>query len=307
MPSAVLRLLPTWASLLILAFVTVAAGPARAAGDPWQLCSETAAQIEATERLPELMLRAMAEAESARSHPWSHEVAPWPWTLGRAGMNYFYATKADAVAATRAALGKGERALRIGCMQIDLGERPRAFTSLEEAFEPGANIAAAVVALRSLRAQYGSWDQAIENLHARNEAGRTAYRARVFDIWTRAQAQRSRFLDESGIAELPLGRPETRLVLGGPVEMPNLGPRDGRRVWTVRPDPTVAAARLAVAQMRAATLLSLPPAATPESDTVVIAVDLRPRPNEGPSGPGTLALPGLQTKLDLASLAPTRP
>ncbi len=78
---------------------------------------------------------------------------------------------------------RGVRNIDVGCMQINLHHHPRAFDSLEEAFDPAANIAYAGTFLRRLERETRSWSRAVAYYHSKTANVGAAYRQRVMDLW----------------------------------------------------------------------------------------------------------------------------
>jgi Transglycosylase SLT domain len=170
------------ALLAVLATTIFAAPPARPAEG-----SDCAAAIATAERsgdIPAGLLAAIAHVESGRMDPASGVVRPWPWTINAEGAGHFFATKAEAVAATQALQGRGVALIDVGCMQIDLAYHPAAFASLDEAFDPLANALYAAHFLRLLFRETGAWTAAIAAYHSQTRTIGAAYQDKVLAVWT---------------------------------------------------------------------------------------------------------------------------
>lgn len=168
------------AFLLMLAGLLLAL-PGRVAAAPadWTLCRQAIAAAEPGSGLPPGLLGAIALVESGGTDPRSGRPEPWPWTYNAGGEGHAAADKPSAIAAVQALLAAGQRSVDVGCMQVNLFYHPDAFGSLEEAFDPRANIRYAIRFLRSLYASTGDWGTAIARYHS-GEAGRgAAYNRRV--------------------------------------------------------------------------------------------------------------------------------
>ena len=143
--------------------------------------------IEATERLtrdlPPGLLRAIGETESGRSV--DGDFGPWPWTLNIAGEGSFFASRAAALDAARAALDTAEGNVDLGCMQISETWHGWAFPDLDAMIEPMENAGYAASLLMSLHATHGTWRDAIAHYHSGNPARGFAYVDRVLDNWRR--------------------------------------------------------------------------------------------------------------------------
>lgn len=167
-----------------LAGPAAAAQAAPAASDAWSYCRTAADKMERVRSMPPALLQAITLVETGRRGPdGSH--TPWPWTVNAEGKGFYFASKREAVWAVRRLMADGVRSIDVGCMQINLRYHPRAFTSLEEAFDPMANMAYAASFLESLHARHGEWRAAAARYHSYNPALRERYAARVDKILAR--------------------------------------------------------------------------------------------------------------------------
>ena len=258
------------------------------ADDPWQACLSAADQVEQDEKLPEKMLAAVTTVETGWGQTGAAKTRyPWPWTVTAQGRGQHFPTKDAAITAVRRMLASGISSIDVGCMQINLFYHPRAFTGLEEAFEPAANLRYAVSFLRQLKSTHGSWESALEHYHSYDPTRRQDYRVKVFAAWQDAQARRDQLRQASGISDAPLGA-ETRVTASLDDE-PLLGDRDSRAAQTEMiefpaswqtPAPittTSADMILPPEDDHAARTEKAKPGSGPR---VVIPVDLSPRPSD---------------------------
>ncbi len=176
------------AKFLILAalLALTSVSSAQAASSDWQACREAAVRLEKQHGLPEGMVTSIALVESGRRSPDGTHQA-WPWTINAEGRAYYFSTRQEAVDAVRRLLAQGKRTIDIGCMQINLRFHPRAFTSVEEAFDPMSNVAYAAYFLRDLESRSDSWMQAIGRYHSFSPSLNARYTARVQAVWKREQ------------------------------------------------------------------------------------------------------------------------
>lgn len=151
---------------------------------PTAHCERAAIAIETTHRLPRALLVSVAMAESGRYDATSGETHPWPWTINAEGRSYYFATKSEAVAATRRLQRAGVRSIDVGCMQVNLRYHPEAFADLNEAFDPLANATYAAGFLKRLHKQSASWPKAIAQYHSESPSRNKPYFARVIRIWS---------------------------------------------------------------------------------------------------------------------------
>jgi hypothetical protein len=170
----------------------------RTSDDP---CGKVIDRAERAGNIPAQLLVAIALNESGRRHADTGERIAWPWTVNNAGDGRFYETKAEAMAAVRQLWARGERNIDVGCMQINLMHHPDAFVSLDEAFDPEANVAYGARFLKDLRDAKRSWSLAVANYHSATPELGMAYRKKVFDTWTQARVGADKKHQEAVMAE----------------------------------------------------------------------------------------------------------
>jgi hypothetical protein len=149
--------------------------------------ADCTAAIETAEHsgdIPAGLLAAIGQIESGRPDPVSGAARPWPWTIDIGGAGHFFATRAEAVAATRELQVRGVASVDVGCMQVNLAYHPEAFASLEEAFDPLANALYAARFLRVLFSQTGDWPAAVAAYHSQTRAIGAAYQGKVLAVWS---------------------------------------------------------------------------------------------------------------------------
>ena len=147
------------------------------------LCGAAIGIAEAANGTAPGLLLAIAKAESGRPVPPLPGLQPWPWAINADGAAMYFADKDAAVAWTRAALARGVRQVDVGCMQVNLQSHPRAFGSLEDAFDPGRNADYAARFLSTLKdGAGGNWYLATGYYHSRTPQLAADYRERVSAI-----------------------------------------------------------------------------------------------------------------------------
>jgi hypothetical protein len=164
----------TWLAAFALAGLTARA----------QDCTGVAAQAERDYGVPPGLLHAIGLVESGRPDPITSHLAPWPWTVNVDGTGHFFGSAAQAVAYVRNQQARGAHSIDVGCFQISLLHHPLAFASLEQAFEPQANARYAALFLAKLRAQSGSWSEAVGRYHSATLWRGAPYREAVLARWT---------------------------------------------------------------------------------------------------------------------------
>lgn len=144
------------------------------------LCAVALRQAERRYHLPPGLLLSIARAESGRPIASLTDIRPWPWTIDADGNGLFLDSKAAAIAWLRQQ-ELHHSFVDVGCMQVDLHFHPGAFASLDEAFDPAANVDYAARLLVDLyRGEAGgSWDLAVGLYHSHTSVLAAEYRDRV--------------------------------------------------------------------------------------------------------------------------------
>lgn len=161
----------------------VATAGAQPLVEPGSLCAPAIAASERDNGLPAGLLGAIARVESGRTDPRTGRAVSWPWTINAEGQGRFFATKAEAIAATQALQARGVRVIDVGCMQVNLHHHPQAFASLDTAFDPTTNARYAGLFLRRLQANSGDWPTAAGHYHSATPEFGDVYRTKVMQAW----------------------------------------------------------------------------------------------------------------------------
>jgi hypothetical protein len=214
-----------WPAAPILLVATLAMLPRPAAATLPDVCGAVAAQTEKAEGIPPGLVRAVALAESGRWDATLGESQAWPWTVTSGGESFFLPSREAALRKVRELQAEGRSNIDVGCMQVNLGYHPNAFTSLEEAIEPASNIAYGARFLKRLRLETRSWARATARYHSSDPDRGEAYRDKVYRLWHELRQSRPgadspvRLAGSPrGVDQEPLGadqRPRSRLVLPG--------------------------------------------------------------------------------------------
>jgi hypothetical protein len=156
---------------------------AAVAADPATLCESAVTSAEFSGNLPPRLLLAISLTESGRIDPKTGTVRAWPWTINAEGEGQFFASRDDAITAVKALQARGVQSIDVGCNQVNLMFHPRAFASLEEAFDPRSNSTYAARFLNALYAESRDWLHAIAAYHSETPALGDAYRVLVMARW----------------------------------------------------------------------------------------------------------------------------
>ncbi len=192
----------------------------------WDLCRTTAEKVERSRELPPALLQAITLVETGRRDP-DGEHSPWPWTINSEGRGYYFATKDEAVWAVRRLMADGARSIDVGCMQVNLRYHPRAFTSIEEAFDPLANVSYAALFLENLERRHGDWRAASARYHSYDPTLREKYAARVDNMLARERKALAARLPAGadGDASITTASVSDAADSGSPVKLAELGLR----------------------------------------------------------------------------------
>lgn len=151
--------------------------------DPATLCETAVTTAEYVARLPPRLLGAISLTETGRADPTIGRIRPWPWTINAGGEGQFFETRQEAILAVNALQARGVRSIDVGCLQVNLMYHPKAFASLEQAFDPRINADYAASFLNSLYADSKNWAEAIAAYHSETPALGDAYRVLVMARW----------------------------------------------------------------------------------------------------------------------------
>ncbi len=157
---------------------------AELAASPSALCRSAIIAAERSTGVPDRLMQSIGAVESGRRNA-DGTVSAWPWTINAEGVGSYFATKAEAMAAVTALRARGVRSVDVGCMQVNLMYHAEAFSSLEEAFDPGANARYAGQFLQTLLAKTGSWPGATAGYHSLTPEIGADYARKVLAIWAR--------------------------------------------------------------------------------------------------------------------------
>jgi hypothetical protein len=148
-----------------------------------KMCTQHFSRFERTEGIPQYLLAAISTTETGRWHPALEMRLPWPWTINSQGKGHYFKTKEEAVQFAQKLWAQGVRSMDVGCMQVNLKHHPKAFNSLQQAFDPAYNVRYAASFLRDNYQQAGSWKRAVAHYHSRTPSRGNAYMGRVFYDW----------------------------------------------------------------------------------------------------------------------------
>ena len=148
-------------------------------------CTQYFPVEEKKNNIPTHLLAAIATTESGRYHDGLGMSVPWPWTINVEGKGYYFNSKAEAIAQTQNFLAKGHESIDVGCMQVNLKHHPKAFASLDQAFDPATNVSYAAKFLRDNYATLGDWIKATAAYHSRTPIYGNRYLVDIERSWNK--------------------------------------------------------------------------------------------------------------------------
>lgn len=168
---------PRTTFIAALALVMGAGLPPAAAKDQAGACLGHIASQEKDKGIPDGLLKSIGFAESGRTVD-GKRVA-WPWTVNAQGQGHYFESKDDAIAFVQELQASGVKVIDVGCMQVNLYYHPKAFASLEDAFDPASNVEYAAKFLTWLEDETNDWGTASQYYHSRTPSLARAYGARL--------------------------------------------------------------------------------------------------------------------------------
>ena len=162
-----------WLALCLGLPVTVR--PALAGTAPEQICDQVAQIASNNTGVPITVLQAITRTETGRKK--DGHFTPWPWTVNMEGKGVWFDTPDAARAYVFKHFKRGARSFDVGCFQINYKWHHKAFSSIEEMFDPLANATYAARFLKDLYAELGNWPDAAGAYHSRTPKYADKYKA----------------------------------------------------------------------------------------------------------------------------------
>jgi hypothetical protein len=192
------------------------------------MCDPLIRRYETAHGIPNKLLTAISLVESGRKM--GRSVVAWPWTINANGKPYVFATKQEAIRMVRKLRLIGVTSIDVGCMQVNLKQHPKAFSSLDEAFDPATNIAYAAKFLKAKKEGQGSWVNAVGHYHSSTAKFHVPYRAKVLKTWEKVQTGRLAFQALPEISQMLIGMDSVDLDKHKGQFVENVAAPSGRRL-----------------------------------------------------------------------------
>jgi len=158
------------------------------AGAGTNLCEREMVRAAEKHGVPLGMLYAVGLTETGRGDSLR------PYALNIEGRASYDDDKATALRRFQGARANGAKLIDVGCMQINHHFHARQFGSVDQMFEPAANVDYAARFLKELKGREGNWTMAVARYHAgpNNDPAQKRYVCRVianmvatgFGAWT---------------------------------------------------------------------------------------------------------------------------
>ena len=198
-------------------------GPALAALQTLQvvddLCNQAAKKAEIEARIPRNLLTAISLAESGRWDDRRKASFAWPWTVTNGASATYYPTKEEAIEGVKALRKAGKTNIDVGCMQINLHYHPNAFESIEDAFDPVANVGYASRFLTNLQKETESWAEAAGRYHSSDPTRLNNYRDKVLGLWERVSGRKQTELGKIEVVKPDAEEADLRRIQQATIQM----------------------------------------------------------------------------------------
>lgn len=165
------------------------------------ICESTAQKASSATGVPLSVLKAISLTETGRRQ--NGQFRPWPWTVNMEGKGVWFSSSDEAKAYVYKHYKRGARSFDVGCFQLNYKWHGKAFSSIDEMFDPTANSMYAAKFLLELYQEMGNWTDAAGAYHSRTPKYANKYKKRFNSI-------RARLTDD--FEDLPPAPKETQMA-----------------------------------------------------------------------------------------------
>lgn len=173
---ALIRTVKRSAAMLAVLLLLAAPTKLHALTDHSQTCDQVAAEAARRTGVPISVLKAITRTETGQKR--NGAFRPWPWTVNMEGKGVWFDTEDEARAYVYKEFKRGARSFDVGCFQINYKWHGKAFTSIDEMFDPLTNALYAARFLGELYAEHGNWGGAAGAYHSRTPEFANRYKVR---------------------------------------------------------------------------------------------------------------------------------
>lgn len=131
------------------------------------LCDAAAQHAAKKTGVPVDVLRAITRVETGRHI--DNTLQPWPWTVNMEGEGKWFPSEYAARKFVFERFKSGARSFDVGCFQINYRWHSKAFSSIDEMFDPKTNAEYAARFLKTLHLELGTWEKAAGAYHSRTD------------------------------------------------------------------------------------------------------------------------------------------
>jgi len=103
----------------------------------------------------------------------------WPWAINHDGRSLYFSTMAEAINHAKSLIDQGKTRFDVGLMQVNWFWNGHRFSSIEQAFNPAANILVADAILQEHYQATSSWIEAVGRYHSKTPSLKHAYQRRA--------------------------------------------------------------------------------------------------------------------------------
>lgn len=144
-----------------------------------EVCALSVARMEEKYAIKNHLLETIASVETGLWDYEAQKFVSWPWSINVNGKGYRFDSKDEAVAEVKHLQKQGITSIDVGCMQISLKFHGKSFKSVEEAFDPDANVEYSAKFLKKLYDKTGSWKSAAMAYHSKVRHRAEIYKAKL--------------------------------------------------------------------------------------------------------------------------------
>ena len=168
---------------LIITPLLVSAAPKQITGNDWIFCDFQTHKVERDMGIPTHLLKSISLAETGRWDEQKQVNFTWPWTVTALGVGNYFQSKIEAIQYVRFLKANAITNIDVGCMQINLHYHGNAFTSFEDAMDPGINVTYAAKYLKGLYQSARSWTKAAGYYHSKTPKYFQRYKLKILKYW----------------------------------------------------------------------------------------------------------------------------
>ncbi len=162
-------------------------------------CLKATLHFEEEYDIQQHLLTSISTVETGRWHNELNQKIAWPWSVNTQGKSYYFESKEEAVAAVKRFKKRGYKSIDVGCMQINLMYHGKAFSSIEDAFDPHKNVEYAAQFLTKLNKRRNEWLKAGTDYHSKKPSHAKKYKYKLMLAMIDVEEGHEIILDKYGV------------------------------------------------------------------------------------------------------------